>query len=611
MKIILMIMALIWASCASVPKKVFTESELATTKAKTAGSKDIQLLPHQLKPISYLLNHPEQKGILVNHYMGTGKTYLGIGMIQAFKDRPVIVLAPKFLESNWEESIKNFGVNNPDRINFVSYQDAPAVLSNKDLKNFVIIADEVHNLVKYLRSTDQDQNTRYTKLYMNLRNAHKIVGLTGTPVYSDESDLAFMINLVAGQDLMPFNQEAFRLQFTEVLTTRQFFRGYVLESNMLRSVAPLFFLFAGLGLTMGGSPDWLPALGAGLGIGVGVGLPVALSKWMPLETFKLRKLDVEAMSDILGKYVSYFRFDESQFAEFPAQELETVMVPYSREQYSFFLRLVEGDLEVSHLQRLLANDSIHMPDEHVALNSTAIHENFYRVVGAGRDIGNFEFRNAFGAVSEPPKFLKILESLNQFDEPTVIYSNYEVTGILAFQEFLKRQNYNRKYAYVHPGLNSEQVGEIITGYNSGAIKLLLLHPEVTEGISLKGTQHLHILEPIINSTVQEQVIGRTRRFKSHSHLPKDKQLVKVHIWQSESAGANWGLGDIYRANWFKRYNELSYMSSWGIGIMQIDKKFDRKALNPEELAQIKLNTLKSNLSAMQELLTKVSIENQP
>lgn len=375
---------------------------------------------------------------------------------------------------------------------------------------------------------------------------------------------------------------------------------------MLFYTLPIFLGLAGVGLTLGLSGG-ITAAGFGLGAAAGVGIPVALNKWMPLDTFHLRRLDASSMTDILAEYVSYFRFDEAEFKEFPGQDVENVLVPYNKEQYSFFLHLVEGDLDVNNLQRLLKNDLVKLPDSFVALNSTSIQENFYRTVGAGRDIGNFEFNSPGGGMVEAPKFVKLLESLQEHDEPTVIYSNYEATGIEAFKSFLVRQKYDREFGYIHPGLTHDAVGRIVESYSAGKIKLLLLHPEITEGISLKGTQYLHILEPIINSTVLEQVIGRTRRFRSHSHLPKEKQLVKVRIWQSTNEASD--LSDIYRANWFKRYRELSYMSRWGIGITQVDKKYDRKALNPEELAQIKLETLKSNISAMQEVLTRISIEN--
>src|SRR5690606_17558845 len=99
-------------------------------------------------------------------------------------------------------------------------------------------------------------------------------------------------------------------------------------------------------------------------------------------------LDVKKMQPIMNKYVSYFRFDETHFKDFPAQDMEVVEVPYSPQQYSFFLKLVEGDLPVDQLQRLLKNEVVQRSDEFVEINSTTIHEQIYSVVGAGRDIGN-------------------------------------------------------------------------------------------------------------------------------------------------------------------------------------------------------------------------------
>jgi hypothetical protein len=599
------IFVLLSASCTSVNQAVRpshgTELIDPGIKKHVAGSGSIHLLEHQLLPIDYLKKHPDMKGLLVNHYMGTGKTYLGIGFAQLYPDRPVIILAPRFLQSNWTNSIESYGASNQKRFSFVSYEDAPAKLAKMDLTKHLILADEVHNLVKKMRSIDAASNAKFTEVYTNLRTAYKIIGLTGTPVYSDESDIAFLLDLVSGQDLMPFNQETFRLQYTRIMPTRQYFRGYLTESMLVVTALPIFmsaFIAAAI------SP-----FAALAGIPVGLGLTVGVNHLWGPPSFKLRELDVIKMAPILHQYVSYFRFADTHFKDFPGQDFKIEEVPYNKYQYSFFLRLVEGDLPVDQLQRLLLNEHIQHSDEYVKINSTAIHEQVYSSIGAGRDIGNFDFRDPSQKLVEAPKFVRIYDQLIKNNEPTVIYSNYYQTGILAFEKFLERQGYNQKYAIIEPSMPMNQVNDIVASYNRGDTKLLMLHPEVTEGISLKGTQYLHILEPMLNSTVLEQVVGRTRRFQSHSHLPKDKQLVKVRMWQSTSSNWNPEIGGLNRVNWYKRYRELSYMSSWGIGISQIDKKLDRKALNPEELALIKLNTLEKNLKEIQAVLTTQSIEN--
>lgn len=605
--IFLLLVFFIITSCSSVKhnikKDFFPHQQIdeATVKAIT-GSGNIKLLPHQMVPIDYLLKHPDQKGILVNHYMGTGKTYLGIGFAQAFPDHPVLILAPKFLESNWTNSIQAYGMHNPSRVSFISYEDALQKLMDMDLSQHIILADEVHNLVKKMRSMDRKANAKYTQVYSNLRKAYKIIGLTGTPIYSDESDIGFIINLVSGQDLMPFNQEEFRLKYTHVLPTRQFFRGYITESNLLMATLP-----ATLGLFFTGILG--STIGLAIGFPLGVLGPVLINYWADLNSYKLRTLDAEKMTPFFSQYLSYFKFNDSHFHDFPAQDFKTIEVPYNKYQYSFFLHLVEGDLPTKELQRLLENENIKKSDEFVKINSTNLHEQIYSSLGAGRDIGNFEFKSVEGTIIEPPKFMRIYDEIKKHNEQTVVYSNYFQTGILSFEKFLIRQGYKEKYAIIHPDLKVEEVNRIVADYNAGRLRLLMLHPDVTEGISLAGTQYLHILEPMLNNTVLEQVIGRTRRFQSHSHLPKEKQLVHVRMWQSTSSNWNPDVGGLSRANWYKRYRELSYMSRWGIGISQIDKNYAKKALNPEELSLLKLHTLEKNLAEIQNILTTSSIEN--
>jgi hypothetical protein len=113
-------------------------------RTKTLGSKEIRLLEHQLQPIDYLHKHPDIRGILVNHYMGTGKTYLGIGMAESFPGHPVIILAPRFIESHWKNELALYGVKDPTRYEFIAYDDAPDKLAFRDVSNTILLADEVH-----------------------------------------------------------------------------------------------------------------------------------------------------------------------------------------------------------------------------------------------------------------------------------------------------------------------------------------------------------------------------------------------------------------------------------------------------------------------------------
>jgi hypothetical protein len=51
-----------------------------------------------------------------------------------------------------------------------------------------------------------------------------------------------------------------------------------------------------------------------------------------------------------------------------------------------------------------------------------------------------------------------------------------------------------------------------------------------EGIDLKNTRFVHIMEPYWHHVRINQVIGRARRICSHSDLPKHLQTVKVYLY---------------------------------------------------------------------------------
>lgn len=606
-KFYFLVLLLFFISCAAGKE---TRNNYAGFDKKVFPKGNVKLQEHQLRPIDYLHKNPDIKGILVNHYMGTGKTLLGIGIAESYPGKPVIILAPKFLESQWKAEIEKFGAAEPNRYEFVAYDNAPNQLKGRDLKDHIILADEAHNLIKYMESLDQEKNEQYAEVYVKIRKGFKVIALTGTPVFNDESNIATLLNLVSGKDLLPFNKERFRNEYTKVLPERKYFRGYLTESNFVTQIAlpfSSFAFFSGLGSVL--FPDNVALallLGSGVGFLSAVFTPVIINATLDLNNFKLRVLDVDKMADLLEKYVSFFRFDESTFKDFPKLDYEVKEISYNRYQYSFFLKLAEGDLPDAQLKRLLQNEQNKKSNEYIKINSSLIHENLFNMVGSGRDIGNFAFKDSAGHLVEPPKFEAVLDDIITRNVQTLVYSNYYETGILAFEKFLKRKKFKKPYAIIHPKLTNQEISEIVNKYNNQKISLVLLHPSVTEGISFKRTELIEFLEPLENKTTEEQVIGRGRRFLSHQDLPIERQVVHVNVWKSTNS--SWEIGDIKRANWYDRYNELNYLSRWGIGIKQIMKNSDRKLFNPEEATLLKAEALEKNLKEMQHVLTRRSIE---
>lgn len=72
--------------------------------------------------------------------------------------------------------------------------------------------------------------------------------------------------------------------------------------------------------------------------------------------------------------------------------------------------------------------------------------------------------------------------------------------------------------------NNNMMGEII--------KLLMITSAGAEGINLRNTRYVHIMEPYWHPVRTEQVIGRARRICSHSKLSEELQTVTVFIYIS-------------------------------------------------------------------------------
>jgi len=64
------------------------------------------------------------------------------------------------------------------------------------------------------------------------------------------------------------------------------------------------------------------------------------------------------------------------------------------------------------------------------------------------------------------------------------------------------------------------------------VKLFMITAAGAEGINLRNTRYVHIMEPYWHMVRLEQVIGRARRINSHIALPKELQTVQVFLYMS-------------------------------------------------------------------------------
>ena len=93
-----------------------------------------------------------------------------------------------------------------------------------------------------------------------------------------------------------------------------------------------------------------------------------------------------------------------------------------------------------------------------------------------------------------------------------------------------RNIYNGQWDYI-PNNIATQLRARSSNNNLGEIiKVLMITSAGSEGINLRNTRYVHIMEPYWHPVRVEQVIGRARRICSHQSLPKELQTVEVFMY---------------------------------------------------------------------------------
>ena len=175
-----------------------------------------------------------------------------------------------------------------------------------------------------------------------------------------------------------------------------------------------------------------------------------------------------------------------------------------------------------------------------------------------------------------PKFLRMLEMITDREGLHLVYSQFRsMEGIQIFSMVLEANGYGQfklklqdgvwtiiideenrgKHMYaLYTGTESSEEKEMIRLIYNGEwdrvpktvserlkrisnnndegqiIKVLMITASGSEGINLRNTRYVHIMEPYWNPARIEQVVGRARRICSHKNLPQEKQTVEAFIY---------------------------------------------------------------------------------
>ena len=193
-------------------------------KIKTETDKIGALRYHQYVVVKYLVDHPTQRGLLVYHGMGTGKTILAVNIALEYKKRTnhkIIIIASKNLQKNFQEAFQQhkYSENLIDAKAFISAQSGNLyeqvirasidyskrlgsnvfIKNGRSLENSIIIFDEAHNFFNSICHGGKNAVHLYDRI-MKTRNI-KLIFLTGSPIVNTPFELVPCFNMLHGTNL--------------------------------------------------------------------------------------------------------------------------------------------------------------------------------------------------------------------------------------------------------------------------------------------------------------------------------------------------------------------------------------------------------------------------
>jgi SNF2 family DNA or RNA helicase len=431
----------------------------------------------ELRPTTKLQPHQErvlQKlersgGVIVAHRLGGGKTLTSIAAATRAQE-PLEVIAPASLVANYEKEIRKHTTGElPRRIKSFSQVTLDASRQKATLNpNSLLVIDEAHRL--------RNIGTKQHKfIAIPAREAKKRLLLTGTPIYNRPSDIAPLANIAAGEARLPENPSDFN---------KEFLKDVVIKPGFFRRLT-----------------------------GVQPGIQTHLK-------------NEEVLRRALAGHVDIYEGDNKAF---PSRIDEKIHVPMSAEQHRIY-QYHMGEIPY-HIRAKIHAGLPPSKQESKDLNAylTAVRQTsltprpyIHQMTDKEEDVHTPKITKAVGelhsAFKKEPNFRG------------VVYSNWIGAGLTPYSRQLTQRGITHN---VFTGAVSKpERARMVQDYNSGKVPVLLVSSSGTEGLDLKGTKLMQVLEPHFNNSKINQVIGRGIRYKSHTHLPESERVVRVQRYYS-------------------------------------------------------------------------------
>ena len=414
-----------------------------------------ELLPHQQRVVSRMLD-PNQPGLVVAHGLGSGKTLTSIATQDAL-GMPASVVLPAALQENYAKERAKHLTGDTQPADMTTLQ--AIARRGEPPSGRLLIVDEAHRI--------RDASSKGSQA-LRRSAAEKRMLLTATPFYNAASDVAPLINVAAGKNVLPNDPN-------------EFYGRYVTDQVVM--------------------PSWW-------GRNIRHETPGIVEKVNPKTAPALR-----------ATFAKYMDYHPSSQEGFPSVERKDVKVEMSPEQLKIYDAML-GEAPPWVAAKIRAGLP---PSKREAQELNAF-------MGAVRQVSNTTGAYAPDADVHQPKIEQAFQNLQQYlgeneRAKAVVYSNYLESGLHPYAQ--KLQEAGIPHGMFTGEMKQHERDQMVRDYNEGKLKALLLSSAGGEGLDLKGTRLMQVLDPHWNEEKLRQVEGRGVRYGSHADLPEEERKVLI------------------------------------------------------------------------------------
>lgn len=454
----------------------------------------LKLKGHQYDPTIMLLR-PHIRGILAFYRVGSGKTasaiLAAVVLMQRKVVRNVVILTPASLRQNFIDEIKRTVLDPYSQKQLISnvYSiQAPNKIPTEKVVGSLLIIDEVHNL--------RSEGARFDIIRQLTTKSAKNLLLTATPVYNYPPDIFPLL----------------------LLTDGKLIRDKLFDDNLKQKDAQSTF-----------RKEFGP-------YGTGKISPQGVKSNEPI---------IQDLRPLLACSILYYEPTAADKQYYPKVKDRDVRIPMTEIQGNVHKSLAKkqqqggngsGDMTLEQFEQTLLNGG--------SLSSLSSYLAKYRMLGnaamvrptimaVSKKTGKI-YRKKGSVISiESGKVPHIVESIiRMLNKKTitgkaVVYSEFIELGL----DLIKNELTTRDipFGIFSGSVSIAQKNKYVKDYNEDKLRILLISKAGAEGLTLKNTTELHIMEPGWNEEGVRQVIGRVSRFQSHTRKP---QLVNVYRYVS-------------------------------------------------------------------------------